>query len=480
MFALHDHGSTARAAVQPRFPVRGQKRQQGRPAQGPDPQTVAALYGDAAASYGFAAIPAVILTHSRMLGLDADDLEIVVRLLLERYRQRRAPAIRQADLASALGCGVRTLQRHLRRLSDLGYLQIVAQWGRDGQQENTYDVQSLINAAVRLEEAACEDRDDAVDDGDDTRGDGEERGDIHVRGGVAAATPPTKSLGEICSGMSPLPPQGDAARGTSHEGPPFYCPPPGPAPVFPAVSALKNEDDGATETDDSREENEDDDHVAEAVTSILMEIGGTRTLPSSVTRAIRIWHASGLAAEPFIVLFGRAAGITRAAAHVFDPAAYTFGTLVHLLDDAVHPPQPRRERRPRIRESQQTEAPREEVDEVASPASTTSSIDTGHADLDAVLRRLEEGMTPDNFATWFGSLHIIGCDAAVRSVTLQARDAWAADWVTRRLWHTVEAAIAAVAPGLAIDIVAPTASATSGGSDGTRCTTHPEWGGFHV
>ncbi|MBV8891613.1 helix-turn-helix domain-containing protein [Bradyrhizobium sp.] len=98
---------------------------------------------------GWTAIPSVILEKQHALGLDAIDMNIIAHLTIYWWKRANLPRPSVATIAKAVGVKPRTIQKHLKKMEDDGFI-TRHQRRRTGQSNNTnlYSFDGLIKAVT--------------------------------------------------------------------------------------------------------------------------------------------------------------------------------------------------------------------------------------------------------------------------------------------------------------------------------------------
>jgi DNA-binding transcriptional regulator YhcF (GntR family) len=98
---------------------------------------------------GWTAIPSVILEKQHALGLDAIDMNIIAHLTIYWWKKTNLPRPSIATIAKAVGVKPRTIQKHLKKMEDDGFI-TRHQRRRSGQSNNTnlYSFEGLIKAVT--------------------------------------------------------------------------------------------------------------------------------------------------------------------------------------------------------------------------------------------------------------------------------------------------------------------------------------------
>lgn len=105
-----------------------------------------------ALGWGFVVVPAVLVKKQRDLGLDCEDLTLLIHLLARWWAKDERPFPRTETLAKRTGLGRRNVQRRLESLERRGFLirGKTRKSARTPRQITEYDLMPLVR---RLEEA---------------------------------------------------------------------------------------------------------------------------------------------------------------------------------------------------------------------------------------------------------------------------------------------------------------------------------------
>lgn len=88
------------------------------------PSRVAAKWGEAV-NAGFQMIPDVLFKNQKRLGLSATETVVLLNLTMHWWYAEQRPFPRSTTIADRMGIDVRTVQRALRRLNELGLIERV-------------------------------------------------------------------------------------------------------------------------------------------------------------------------------------------------------------------------------------------------------------------------------------------------------------------------------------------------------------------
>jgi predicted transcriptional regulator len=98
---------------------------------------------------GWSGVPNIIIEKQAALGLDPIDMNIILHLTQYWWRADNPPSPSVQTIAKALNLGVRTIQKRIKGLHDLGLLErIERRETKFGSQTNLYRLDGLIAAAT--------------------------------------------------------------------------------------------------------------------------------------------------------------------------------------------------------------------------------------------------------------------------------------------------------------------------------------------
>jgi Helix-turn-helix domain len=107
------------------------------------PSAVVAKWGKAADA-GFQLVPDVLLKNQSNLGLTAIELVVLLNLTMHWWYPAQKPFPRSTTIAERMGVDVRTVQRALKQLAELGLIQRVAVQTEAGE-GTVIDLDGLVN-----------------------------------------------------------------------------------------------------------------------------------------------------------------------------------------------------------------------------------------------------------------------------------------------------------------------------------------------
>jgi len=120
-------------------------------------------WGPLLISSGYCTVPNIIIQQHRELGLDADDLDILLQLCCFWWTPGEWPHPSLAELAKATGLHVRNVQRRLKKMQGGGFVEIKKRPSRHGDWDsNVYDLSGLIKEATKLAQKEVARRKDAA------------------------------------------------------------------------------------------------------------------------------------------------------------------------------------------------------------------------------------------------------------------------------------------------------------------------------
>lgn len=107
---------------------------------------------------GWTVIPSVILERQSALGLEPLDVNVLMQLAVRWWSADNPPYPSLNDIATRMNVSVSTVQRSLRRMKDVGLIEIRHRFDHRGQTSNTYHFEGLIKAVTPFAEEALEAR----------------------------------------------------------------------------------------------------------------------------------------------------------------------------------------------------------------------------------------------------------------------------------------------------------------------------------
>jgi DNA replication protein DnaD len=105
---------------------------------------------------GFQVLPDLLLKRQVELGLSVTDVVVLINITMHWWYAHQRPFPRSTTIAERMGVDKRTVQRSLRKLSDLGLVRKVSETAADGSERLVCDLSGLV---ARLEEFAKGDLD---------------------------------------------------------------------------------------------------------------------------------------------------------------------------------------------------------------------------------------------------------------------------------------------------------------------------------
>ncbi|CAN98654.1 DNA binding protein [Sorangium cellulosum So ce56] len=118
-----------------------------------------AKWGEANIDWGWVALPKIILEKQHALGLEPEDINVILQIAQYWYAPGNLPFPSKATIAKAMGVNVRTVQRRLTRLHDLGFIKrIERKGGPKGTLSNQYSLAGLAEKATPFAEEAIQER----------------------------------------------------------------------------------------------------------------------------------------------------------------------------------------------------------------------------------------------------------------------------------------------------------------------------------
>jgi DNA-binding transcriptional ArsR family regulator len=89
---------------------------------------------------GFVAVPNILLRSQEKLGLSANDVLVMLNIIMHWWHRDRRPSPRATAIAKRSGLGHRTVQRSLKRLEQLGLIERV----RVAKDKTEYSLDGLV------------------------------------------------------------------------------------------------------------------------------------------------------------------------------------------------------------------------------------------------------------------------------------------------------------------------------------------------
>lgn len=160
-------------------------------------------------------VPVALWRHQRALDLDDGDVRLIE--VLESFRRSRDQAVRpsQETLAALCAVSVDTIERRVRKLKSLGYVEVERRAIKGGKRPNHYTRRGLDEALVKLERERLEPESNPAP----VRGNDEPANPASVR--VSDGTDPASMRGSNPAPMrvtNPAPVRGEVDRREVEEG----------------------------------------------------------------------------------------------------------------------------------------------------------------------------------------------------------------------------------------------------------------------
>ncbi len=105
------------------------------------------------AGRAFQLLPDILLKKQVELGLTATDMLVLLNVTLHWWYADKKPFPRTSTIAARMGIEPRTVQRTLRKLSDLGLMKRVPETAEDGTQRTVCDLSGLVERLGKYAEA---------------------------------------------------------------------------------------------------------------------------------------------------------------------------------------------------------------------------------------------------------------------------------------------------------------------------------------
>lgn len=108
-------------------------------------------WGKPLLSAGWSLLPTVIVEKQDVLGLNANDVNILMHIIARWWYKERLPFPSIGQIAKVMGVHRSTVQRRIRDMEDRGLLERIPRTNRSrGQLNNAYDLSGLIRKATPL------------------------------------------------------------------------------------------------------------------------------------------------------------------------------------------------------------------------------------------------------------------------------------------------------------------------------------------
>lgn len=101
-------------------------------------------WGDAGIA-GFQVLPDILLKKQVELGLSPTDMLVLINILMHWWYHDKRPFPRNALIASRMGVDARTVQRSIRKMTDLGLIRREQETLENGETVWVVDVGSLVD-----------------------------------------------------------------------------------------------------------------------------------------------------------------------------------------------------------------------------------------------------------------------------------------------------------------------------------------------
>lgn len=116
-------------------------------------KALVAKWGKTLITAGFTALPDVLFLHQKALKLKPLDIVILLHLASYWWKPKENPWPAKQTLADAMDVDPRTIQRHIKKMEDMGYIKRIERRAKVGDNlSNEYDLRGLIVAARQLAE----------------------------------------------------------------------------------------------------------------------------------------------------------------------------------------------------------------------------------------------------------------------------------------------------------------------------------------
>lgn len=109
-------------------------------------------WGKAVIALGFSVLPTLLFKAQRRLGLNANQLILLLHLAEHWWERDRLPFPEKATLAERMNLSPRQVQRYLTELESAGFITRIQRYAaHKGQQSNYYDLTGLVGKLTELE-----------------------------------------------------------------------------------------------------------------------------------------------------------------------------------------------------------------------------------------------------------------------------------------------------------------------------------------
>ncbi|MEZ4429339.1 MAG: helix-turn-helix domain-containing protein [Nannocystaceae bacterium] len=120
-------------------------------------------WGQTLMDAGWTCVPSVILERQHALGLDSVDVNILLQLASYWWYSDNPPYPSIKEIAERISVHRSTVQRHLRRLKDFGFIEITERFDpakKKGQLTNQYTFKGLIQETLPFAEEKIAEREE--------------------------------------------------------------------------------------------------------------------------------------------------------------------------------------------------------------------------------------------------------------------------------------------------------------------------------
>lgn len=116
-------------------------------------KVLVAKWGKTLIAAGFTALPDVIFLNQKALKLKPLDVLILLNLASYWWRPNENPWPSKGTIADTIDVAPRTVQRAIKKMEDLGYIQRIVRKAKAGDNlSNEYDLRGLVKAAKKFAE----------------------------------------------------------------------------------------------------------------------------------------------------------------------------------------------------------------------------------------------------------------------------------------------------------------------------------------
>lgn len=119
------------------------------------------IWGQKVLSHGYAGVPSLLIRNQKRLGLSTTQMCMVIQLLDYWFDKSRPPFPTKKQLADRIGINHKTVQKNMRELEQIGYIQREQQTTSSGDfGSNIYHLDGLVEKIKSLEPEFAKARED--------------------------------------------------------------------------------------------------------------------------------------------------------------------------------------------------------------------------------------------------------------------------------------------------------------------------------